>query len=594
MSDALPSFAQKIAETTAAVFGDSLLTQAVNEACQRYANDVNNIMAGRGIQAQLIAIVGAKGQGKTWSAKQFVRDPHVQSLLRSGDLLDDATTRLVWIGPVAPDGLEPDVEIYHPCSVGQMAPLGRKYVILDTPGMTDVDQRAVQLASQAMSLASLKLLVIARDQLRAAANMTIAHQIDGSVCVPVITAVEPSEMPDGEHATRLAEDIRTLRIQLEVMAPRSKIMQEVLVPDFEITGDEEAAGRLFMSAFSERFAELGRGDVTLENAREQRVKAARQRLRDEVSKLVADERPQVASAVDQLHRETEHLPERVIDALLGSETVLATGIRMRLRARLVSDTPLLWFPYRTMMSTLNLTQGAWDRVVLTLAGSVPSLFGALTSWAQNAKAGRVFSSEVNDGIRRRTQQQVEERLRPLCDQFHRSLMKLRPRGERTLQETSSAEMNLSGIEELQTRSQQIFDEALDQHATGRGWVQLFAVLGVALFWMFMAGPIVLIYREYFMASYDVFTGGNESRLEDFPHPTPSLLFTALLLSLLPLAIYCMVVLTLALSQRKVARVAKQIVDAHQRAVDELKTSRVIRLEFQDQLLQQAEFLLKLD
>jgi outer membrane lipoprotein-sorting protein len=72
------------------------------------------------------------------------------------------------------------------------------------------------------------------------------------------------------------------------------------------------------------------------------------------------------------------------------------------------------------------------------------------------------------------------------------------------------------------------------------------------------------------------------------------LFTALLLSLLPLAIYCMVVLTLALSQRKVARVAKQIVDAHQRAVDELKTSRVIRLEFQDQLLQQAEFLLKLD
>jgi hypothetical protein len=310
--------------------------------------------------------------------------------------------------------------------------------------------------------------------------------------------------------------------------------------------------------------------------------------------MIGDELPQLASAVEQLHRETEHLPERVLDSLLGSEAVLATGIRMRLRSRLVADTSLLWFPYRTLMSTLNLTQGAWDRVLLALSGSVPSLFGALTAWARNVKQSRELSGAVQDGIRQHTQRQVEERLRPLCNQFHRTVTKLRPRAEQTLDYgNTDSVMRLAGIEELQTRSQQIFESSIEQHSM-RGWlVQLWAFLGVLLFWIFMAGPIVLIYREYLFASINVLSGGPALRLEEFPHPTPSLLFTSLLISLLPTAIYCMFVLTFALSASKVRRVSAQISREHQQAIEQLKANSVIRLEFEDELLRQAEFLLKL-
>src|SRR5690606_31356922 len=158
--------------------------------------------------------------------------------------------------------------------------------------------------------------------------------------------------------------------------------------------------------------------------RELRVQAASERLRAEVSRLINDELPQLSDAVEQLTRETQQLPRRVLLSLVGSEEVLETGVRMRLRARLVSETALIWFPYRTVLSTLNLTQGAWDRVLLALSGSVPSLFGALTSWARNLRHSREFASQVQDGIRQRTQQQVEERLRPLCEQFHRTVLKL--------------------------------------------------------------------------------------------------------------------------------------------------------------------------
>lgn len=590
----LPNFARRIIDATQLVFGESPLTVAVAEACQHYAHDLANIQAGRGIDALLIAIVGAKGQGKTWAARQFVRDERLRELLPSGDLTTEATTRLVWIGPLAPEGLDPQVEIYHPCPLSQLVTLGQPYVLLDTPGLTDADPRAAELAEQALSLAPIKILVIARDQLRAAVNLRLARQIDGAVCIPVVSSVEPDELPGGPAAEVLASDLQTLRGQLGMMATRSQIMQEVLVPDFEISGSEADAAQIFLSGILDRLNELGISGNKLATAREQRIQAATARLKAQVSKLIACELPQVAEAVQQLERETQQLPERVLESLLGSPTVLATGVRLRLRTRLVNDTSLLWFPYRTLMSTLNLTQGAWDRVVLAMSGSVPSLFGALASWARKVKQQREFDSDVHAGIREHTQRQVEERLRPLCEQFHRTVFKLRPRGQRQMDALQASGMRLTGIDELQTRSQQIFDAALEQHRLRGGLVQFWGGLGTVVFWAFMAGPVVLIYREYSAASYHVLAGGGATVLEDFPHPPPSLLLTSLLLSLLPLVMYCMLVLTFALSRRKVARVAAQIVSEHQRQIAMLKEQRIIRLEFDDELLHHARFLLLLD
>jgi len=69
--------------------------------------------------------------------------------------------------------------------------------------------------------------------------------------------------------------------------------------------------------------------------------------------------------------------------------------------------------------------------------------------------------------------------------------------------------------------------------------------------------------------------------------------TSVVLSILPLAIFCMVVLTAMLSRRKVSGVATGIIREHEQAIADLKRNHVIRLEFEDELLQQAEFLLNL-
>lgn len=583
---------QRIIEATSSVFGESEIALAVRQACERYEHEVDQIDSSRGINALLIAIVGAKGQGKTWSAKQFLFANEIRDQLRSGDLTQDATTRLVWVGPVHPDQLDPSTESFYPCQADQMLPLGQTYVILDTPGLTDANQLASTIAHESLALAPVKLLVIARDQIRAAANITLAHQIDGSFCIPVITSVEPTEFPDQPESHPLENDIKQLRDQLSIMAPRTHLGRELLIPDFDITDDEAAAAEVFRSGIRDRLESLGLSATSMTTAREMRLSASAERLKTEIARIIQDQLPQLSEAVDQLHRETQQLPTRVLNSLMGSDAVLLTGIRMQLRTRLASETSLLWFPYRTVLSTLNLTQGAWDRVVLMLSGSIPSLFGALASWTKNVRQSREFDLQIQNGIREHTQKQVEERLGPLCDQFHRTVMHLRPRSdrERASKGPKHGGMRLMGIEELQSRSQKIFQTEIERSAT-KGWLtQLYAVIGVVIFWSLMAGPIVVIYRGYLTASAGVFSG-EAIPLEDFPYPTPGLLFTSLLLSILPLAIYCMIILTWTLSHRKTKQIAARVISKHESAIEELYSQGVIRLTFEDELLEHTEYLL---
>ncbi len=582
--------AKRIAEATNVVFGQSPIALQVQQACYNFERDIENIQAGRGINALLIAIVGAKGQGKTWTARQLVFSEPIRQRLRSGDLRDDATSKLIWIGPTAPEHIDPNNEIHYSCTASEIIDVGQPVVLLDTPGVTDANPLAAQIAKESLSLAPVKLLVIARDQLRAEANLKLAKQIDGSICIPVITSVEPDESNDLE----LSKDIRTLREQLRLVAPSLQMVDELKIPDFEITGNEEASAKELQRQLLDRLKQCGITQGELRSTRDSRLQSATTRLRSEVTRLISQELPQLASAVEQLHRETEQLPLRVIESMLGSQQVLETGIRLRLRTRLVTDTSLLWFPYRTVLSILNLTHGAWDRIVLALAGSVPSLFGALTSWAKNVRQSRDFSNEVQDGIRQRTQQQVEERLHPLCDQFHQAVMRLRPKQERISNYGDSvSRVRLLGIDQLQSRSQAIFDQTLDQHATSRWIIQIMAVIGVGIFWIMMAAPIFTLYRDYMQASWGVWSGEEKVHIDQFPHPSYGLFFTSLLLSTLPLLIYCMIVLTFTLGRGRIATIAKQITAQHDKAVRELQQTQVIRLQFGDELLEQAEFLLNL-
>jgi hypothetical protein len=122
-------------------------------------------------------------------------------------------------------------------------------------------------------------------------------------------------------------------------------------------------------------------------------------------------------------------------------------------------------------------------------------------------------------------------------------------------------------------------------------LQTYGVLGAGLFWLLLAGPIVSIYRQYLGASYKTLTS-SQSSVEQFPHPSPALLMTSVLLSLIPMLIYAMVVLSWTQRRSKIHRIAESTYAEELKLVDELKRSGVISLHYDDPLLEHAEFLIQ--
>jgi len=550
-----------------------------------------------------IAVVGAKGQGKTWVARQLILDKRVSESLPSGVLSTEATTHVHWIGPVVPESLDANCELYHPCRAESMLDLGRPFMLLDTPGITDDDLQAAKIAKDAMSLSPLKLLVVRRDQLRGAILAQLANFTEGAICVPVVNCVPLKDLASTETKTgtstnlaakdrwseSLRRDLETFCEALRASAPKTKFLDCVLVPDFDADGDETKIGLAFARDLRVQLQNESLDDIAATRAN--RLSAATDRLRHRVGQLLDSQLPQLSAAVRKLHSEADALPSQTIEAVLGSRVVLQSAVRGRLRAQMIADTGMIWFPYRTVLTILGLTHGAWDRLLLSLSGSVPSIFGTFAAWARNVQQSRKINWEMHEGIRDRLNRQIQDRLEPVQTQFHRAVTRMRGSDQEIKSISTSPQIRLAGVEELQSRARSVFEWSVDRHQMSWLPLQLFALVGTAVFWLLMAGPIVAIYREFLGASYDTLSG-SQSSVEKFPHPSPALLFTSVLLSLIPLLIYAMVVLSWTQRRSKINRIADSTYSEEVKLVDELKRSGVIALHYDDPLLEHAEFLIQ--
>jgi hypothetical protein len=105
--------------------------------------------------------------------------------------------------------------------------------------------------------------------------------------------------------------------------------------------------------------------------------------------------------------------------------------------------------------------------------------------------------------------------------------------------------------------------------------------------------VITLYRSYGDASFNALRNLSGD-LSAFPHPDFSMLLTSLLLSLLPTAIFAMLVISWAQSRWRIDRAEASIRDNHQATIRRLQQDRVLRLRWDDPLLADAEFLLSVN
>lgn len=583
-------FLVRVRQAAFSVLGDSPTGREVLELCEDHAEARRMILQDRSGGNVVVAVVGATGQGKSWLIRQLAHGSAVAAAVRSGNNADEATEKLTWIGPLPPADLDPLHEQYVYCKAAEMQPIGTPYLVVDAPGCTE-DRRAIAaVAERALSMASVLLLVVRRDQIRSEAVGMLAQASEGSIVIPVVNAIR-------HHDDALEADVESLAARMRHAAPSSEIAAPILVDDFELPARSEAViGARTAEAVGDVLqAELGRsweGD----RRRSTRLSALDGRFRAALHTVLCDQLPGLTAAVRRLNDEARALPLEIAQSLVGRGGPLRAAVRSRLRLSLLTDTEAIWFPYRTVLGLLNLTHGAWDRVLISLSGSLPSLVGAVWTTTRNLTAERSAAVEIREGLQRRSAAAVTDRLGPLAARFREELSELRQ--ERSASHLAAPPADgarsqvayLSGLDTLQESSQRIFDEEVERVALSRTTALVCGAVGTLVFWFLMAGPIVALYRGYFDASL-VTLRDLSGDLDSFPRPQFSMMLTSFLLSLLPTAILAMIVVSLAQSRSRVDRAESRIRDMHHDTITRLQRDGVLQLRWDEPLLADAEFLL---
>ncbi len=582
---------ERIEDASQQLLGSHPVRLQIARWCEEFRQAANDITHERGVLLPCFGIIGAKGQGKTWVARQLILEPAIAQLLPSGVLAKEATTRLHWIGPSAPDALEASREVYLACPAKSMLDFQRPYMVLDTPGYTDEDPMAAAIAKEAMSLAPIKLLVARRDQLRSAIHVQLAALTEGSVCLPIITCVPQSEsMGSGNLAGSLQRDIEWYTAALSSSAPGTRFLEPILVCDFEAMGDEASIARQLQNDLKNR---LAHEDLKVASATKSvRLRTASDRLKHRVSEAIQTQVPQLASAISQLASTADALPSQAIEMVLGSKHVLRNAIRDRIRGELISGTGLFWFPYRTLLGILGFTHGAWDRLILSMTGSLPSIFGTFMTWAKNLSTSRQAHQELQEGIKEYLTKQIQDRLLPAQQEFYRAIDRIGGSNRDAHRIDSGLRIRMSGIDALQVQARGVFDETLSKYRIPRWLLQLLGLVASVIFWGLMAGPILAIYRQYFLATMHAWSQGTKD-LSEFPSPKATMMLTAFGISTFPVLIIAMLVMSWFQRAKRLDAIAEEIYSAELQKVESLKRDGTIKLYYEDPLLQSAEYLTSL-
>ena len=578
----------RIRRAAANVLGNSPAGREVLELCDDHAEARDRILDDRSSGLTVVAAVGATGQGKSWIIRQLIGNQDIRLQIKSGNNADEATEQLIWVGPAPPDNLDNTHEQYVHCSVSEMQPIGTSYLLVDAPGATDDRKAIASVANRALSLASVMLLVVRRDQIRSEDIAALTAASEGTIVIPVINAVRSQD----DH---LASEVDTLLARMRKAAPTSTISLPVIVDDYEIENRSETPiGKQAAKDIADRLKSELECAWAGDRRRSARLAAIDSRFQVALHAVLSDQLPGLTAAVRRLNTEAKLLPGEIAETLVGRDGPLRAAVRSRLRLSLLTETVAFFFPYRTFLSILNLTHGAWDRVLLSLSGSLPSLVGAVWTSTKNLSANRGAEQDLREGLQNRCSAAVKDRLGPLAERFHDELLELRAAKPSTnssvTHDTRTQVAYLAGIDSLQESSQRIFDEEVDRVATSRFTAAICGLLGTTIFWFLMAGPIVALYRGYFDASYEALSelGGE---LTNFPRPDLAMMLTSLLLSSLPTAIFSMLVLSASQSRSKVRKAEKRIRDVHHETIERLQREGVLRLRWDEPLLADAEFLL---
>ncbi|QQL45731.1 hypothetical protein [Sulfuriroseicoccus oceanibius] len=537
-----------------------------------------------------IALVGKVGEGKSWLAQCFLNgdtaSAHVREMVRSGQNAGDRTHQLIWLGESAPFSARSHDELFVRVPTSSMLDLGTPYALADSPGYSDHDPTLEALSSVAITSASVKILATSVSQIRDGSLLPFVRSMDGATIVPVVRF-----RPEGGSAQLPSDDIisdcRREIAQWSEAAPHCHFAAPLFVPDAGVAGQEEAeaiARKELTETLQPILADRAALDDRIDIQLRERLAIARQ----DIAQTLEPFRQRIGAPVEQLNQLTAEAGASIEDELIGNNDVLRGAVRARFRGDALDRTPILLFPYRSLLGILGLTLGAWDRVIFATMGSVPSL--VLSAWqaAKSFKDGKPLNASLRDDLRSKVQESLQDRFADTLRAFAIGLESVAETGTTTPPERHS--ITLRGLAGLEMKSRTIIDDEIRGHRVNGVVLWLGGIVATAGFWTLMAGPIAGLYSDYLMNLLADLKAGSFS-WKAYPTPSASLWLTSLLLSLAPTVVVAMLVMASACGGSRVRRTTKAIRKALGAEIGRRFGEEKLKVEINDPKLEAARKLL---
>jgi hypothetical protein len=575
------------------VFGHHPTQEAIRRLCQQRLQESERLAAQGDLPAIALLVVGPVGAGKGWLARCFLQDAQLRQRIPSGQSDRHRSTQLIWLGLSPPTALGPG-EQFLAVPADKMLDLGAPYILGDAPGFTSAHPIESQLSQRALTSAAIKLLVLQQEHLRDRHLAELIRSLPGAYIVPVIRFRGAPHQP--QPAASLREDVQYYYQRWQQQAPAAQLLPALFIPDADHYAPHapEQTIALVQNLLQQTLTPLLQQPLTLQRGRIREIHARYHLLLRDLDPYLVELRTRLQPILDDIHSDLYNLIPRLAQQISGQDHQLRLTIRIQLRALWLQATPLWCFPYRTILGLLILTTNAWDRLIWSALGSIPSLVAVVWQSVVNLSQQRRVRQRQQINIAAQLQQEARALLSGRLQQLRRTLHQFRAADTSPSQaapdDPPAVAVRLIGLDEFQNRCRRIVHQSISEQVA-RSWAPLlFALVGTALFATLFAGPVLTIYRQYLHITTRAFSGEAVS-WHDFPQPSLTMIVTSFLLSALPVVLTAMVALTWACRRSWIDTIAQRIRDQVAALVQQWQNQAQLRWEWEEPHVQAVQKLL---
>jgi len=580
MPEALAKELDSLDAAASIVFGNSPILADLASLTARARADIQDVFDQRQVHSTLVAVCGGKNSGKSWLCRSLITSKEKREMVRSGFDQANSTTLITWIGPETPARLESEFEQVAPVAASQMADLGKPYLLLDVPGYNDLDGQARLAAKRCVQMASLRVFITSIRTLDAEDNFHYLGGNDGSTILPLIAD------PKYPRTEEVDADVKQFLARLAKSCPAAEVLPPVFIPQFDLAADpaqaERGATRLAHEALRNALPRASRNTAQTV----QRIRAA---FRADFKKRVEPVFARIRSHHKELGEAENQVLRTILEDIVGTDRQLFSGVRLQLLDHAASSAPLFFFPFRTFLGLVSLTAGAWDRLVLGLSGSIPSLALAAFQGMQNLRSRRAAGPSQRDRLKKRVHRLAEAQLEARARIFSRAVQESGAGAAVGLQTTEGG-VNVEGLDRMIDESFSRMQATVEAFRPPPGIIACWGFVATAAFWGLLAGPLVAIYRHFLSSWSQVFVDA-EATWERFPTPSGAMLFTSLLLVALPVFFLALAALSFAARKKQVDRCVQAIRNSHEQLLKQVIGERRIWIANKDPLRDAASLLL---